>query len=109
MLFDAMLIGMVHQLLLLVGAAHARTGYMGNWIIAAGATGLRDVKSYLVSQQYLGTYSVSYPEDTWKRVVEISYADVLAPRRAVREVIGPFLRTLGSFESILPHIDRLPG
>lgn len=109
MLFDTMLIGMVHQLLLLVGAVHARTGYMGNWIIAAGATGLRDVKSYLISQQYLGTYGVSYPEDTWKRVVEISYADVLAPRRAVCEVIGPFLRTLGSFESMLPHIDRLPG
>lgn len=108
-LFDAMLVGMTYQLLLLVGAVHERTGYMGNWVIAGAATRLLGARSYFLANQMIGPYEVPYPENTWQRVVEISYADVLAPRRAVRELVGPFLRTLGSFESLTPHIEKLPG
>lgn len=103
LLFESMAVGFTRQLIAITAAAAERGGYVGAWVLGFGATGLQGTVSHRLAQN-MGS-GTPYGEDTYKRVVMASYADLLTkPGALARKLVGPLLRAYGSrvfFESAL--------
>jgi hypothetical protein len=85
------------QLIALTVAAAKRAGYLGNWVLAAGATNLRGKYSYEYARSRWNDEGPRYDADTYERVTMASYAELSKQSGAVASrLVGKLLRALGT-------------
>lgn len=107
--FESMAVGFTRQLIALTAAASEIGGYLGSWVLGVGATGMRGKYSYRQSQGWGGHQGAPYGEDTYKRVVVASYADLLAkPGRLTANLVGPMLRAYRTRDAFEPALADSP-
>jgi len=85
------------QFVALTAAAAEHAGYFGNWILAAGATGITGlpVHDYLLR----GHAGPRYHAPDYQRASIASYAELVRQPAAVTErLVGRLLRSLGVYE-----------
>lgn len=92
-LFESMAVGFTRQAIALAAAAADAGGYLGNWTIAFGATGLRGTYSYKHSQGWGGGQGPAFGEESYKRATVVTYAQLSkTPGDLTTTLVGPLLR-----------------
>ena len=83
------------RFLALVLAAAERAGYLGNWALAFGATGVKGLRA--APSQQVFWEGDHYNQDTYSAATSVTWAELGQARGAVtRRLIGSLLRTLGT-------------
>ena len=96
-LFPAAAVGYARQFVALTAAAAEHSGYLGTWILAAGATGIGGlpVHDYLLR----GRGGPRPDASTYQRATTASYAELIKqPGRVTERLIGRLLRSTGTYE-----------
>ena len=89
-----------------VEAAAEAGGYLGNWSLAIGITGLKGCKSWRMSQSGMRTSNeILYSEDAYERATEVSYAELTSKQGAIADrLLGQLLR---AFDTRRIYIEAL--
>jgi len=93
-LFPSAVITYARQFIALTAAAAEHAGYIGTWLLAAGATGIQGipVHDYLLQ----GDPSPRYDAADYRRATTASYAELVKqPGTITERLIGRLLRSLG--------------
>lgn len=93
-LIPSAVITYARQFVAVTAAAAEHAGYLGTWVLAAGATGLQGlpVHDHLIT----GNPSPHYDAADYRQATTASYAELLGQPAAVTErLVGRFLRSLG--------------
>lgn len=96
-IFPSAVITYTRQFIALTRAAAEHAGYLGTWILAAGATGIQGlpVHDYVLQ----GDPSPHYDAADYRRATTASYAELLhQPGTAAERLVGRLLRALGMHE-----------
>lgn len=95
-IYEAGAILFVRRFLPVIIAAAYEAGYFGNWTLAIGITGLKNCKSYRMSQSVMRmSNEIVYSEDTYERATEVTYAELTSKPGAVADrLLGQLLRAL---------------
>jgi hypothetical protein len=88
------------QLIALTIAAAEESGYFGNWILAAGATGLKGKYSYQFARHYISERARQpYDADEYLRACIATYAELKqSPGQVAERLVGRLLRSLGTYD-----------
>jgi hypothetical protein len=98
--FEVKAIGLSHRLVALAAAAAEESGYLGDWALAFGATGLKDSYSHFLSDQWAD--GSPYPEDVYTDSVVASYSDLVQrPWEIVDSLVGGLLRGFNTRQNFL--------
>jgi hypothetical protein len=92
--FPSALIMYARQFIALTRAAAEHAGYLGTWVLAAGATGIQGlpVRDYVLQ----GDPSPHYDAADYRRATTASYAELLhQPGTVTERLIGRLVRALG--------------
>lgn len=88
------------QLIALTAAAAEESGYFGNWILAAGATGLKGKYSHQFAAHYISERARQpYDADEYVRACLATYAELKqSPGQVAERLVGKLLRSLGTYD-----------
>lgn len=108
-LFESAAIIYVRRLLALVLTAADESGYLGNWALAVGATQLRGRSSYELRRRSFHSDAPRYNEDTYRRAVVVSHAELLAtPGKVTGALLSRFMRALGTDSVFARFLTDIP-
>jgi hypothetical protein len=103
--FDQHVVVYTRQMIALTVAAAERAGYLGNWILAIGATNLRGKYSYEYARGGWDDKGPRYSTDTYERATTASYAELVnQPGAVATRLVGRFLRALGTTSKFAPML-----
>jgi hypothetical protein len=98
--FEVKAIGLAHRLVALAAAAAEVSGYLGDWALAFGATGLMNSYSHFLSIEW--SEGSPYPDDVYTDSVVASYSDLVKrPWEIVDSLVGGLLRGFNTRQNFL--------
>jgi hypothetical protein len=98
--FEVKAIGLAHRLVALAAAAAEVSGYLGDWALAFGATGLMNSYSHFLSIEW--SEGSPYPEDVYTDSVVASYSELVKrPWEIVDSLAGGLLRGFNTRQNFL--------
>ncbi|MEV0360635.1 ATP-binding protein [Nocardia sp. NPDC050697] len=104
-LFEDLIIGQTELLMRVTAIVAQRFGFTGSWKLGLVATGLRGTVSYTRSALEHGPDGEPYSDRNYERATEVTLADLTTePRRVVKTLVSPLLRSLGSFHHWSPKL-----
>lgn len=104
--FDPAVIIFVRRFLAVLEAAAEAGGYLGNWTLAIGITGLKGCKSYRMNKSSMRTSNeLVYSGDVYERATEASYAELTSKHGGIADrLLGQLLR---AFDTRRIYIEAL--